>query len=660
MSDSTAPLAALAEPLEMRGRRLQNRTVFAPMDRSYCDLGGRITDRYVAYMAERAAGGAALVIPEATYVRIDGKNQPHQMGMHEDSIVPDLARLAESVHQGGGLLGVQLSHGGNTSRPKVSGFRPVSPSGVPCRLVGGFEPDVLEHEDVLELVQAYADAARRGVEAGVDVLMVHAAHGYLVHQFMMPRLNRREDEFGDPVRFLEAVTLAVREVAPELPIFLRISAKDDPENGLDPDATHEIVSRAPLAEIDCIDVSAGSYEAPEWIIPVGERPEAWLGDLATRFRDLGPRVSVAGRVATLETAGRLVESGISDLVSVARAFHADPRWAGALVGLSGTPRPCISCNLCIDELAHGAIRCTVNARAGRELDFPPDPSPPLGDDRVRDDEIVIVGAGPAGMELARRLAVSGRLVRLLDRAEHMGGQFALAASLRCYPQYHRILDWYARELEQLGVVPELGTEVDEEWLRREEPGTVVLATGGQGFLPNVPGIDLPSVHDVRDWLRTGWHEGGGPFLVWGADREGMAVADDLLARGASVILVVAGERFPRDAGQLAKALVHHRLLTEPSCSVRFSSSVVAITPEGVDLSGPEGEERVEGPVTVLVSQGVEPENELRMPARRLEPPGGLHMIGDAAGMGGTFGDAITGSVQLANDVLAVRSTNARL
>jgi NADPH-dependent 2,4-dienoyl-CoA reductase/sulfur reductase-like enzyme len=377
------------------------------------------------------------------------------------------------------------------------------------------------------------------------------------------------------------------------------------------------------------------------------------------YRQLGPAVSVAGRIATLMTAEAIIAGGDADLVSIGRAFHADPRWAAALLGDPGSPRPCIACNLCIDELGRGPIRCTVNPRAGRELEIAPDTPAPADHLPVADDKVLVVGAGPAGMEVARRLALGGRLVRLVERADRLGGQFALAAGLRCYPQYHRILDWYAAELARLEIIPELGVMVDEEWLLGEEPGTVVLATGGRGFMPEVAGIDLASVHDIRDWLRSAPHPDGGAFVVWGGDREGLAVADDLLARDAEVTLIIAGERFPRDAGRLAKALVAERLRADERCSVRFSSRVIAVTPEGVRLHGPAGEEELAGPITVLVSQGVEAETHLRGASRSLNPPGGVYQIGDAAGLGGSFADAIAGSVRLADNLKKALIADAR-
>jgi 2,4-dienoyl-CoA reductase-like NADH-dependent reductase (Old Yellow Enzyme family)/thioredoxin reductase len=644
MTDAEA--LRVGRPFELGSRTLRNRVVFAPMDRNYCDTQGRLTDRYIEYLAERAAGGAALVFPEAAYVRIDGKCQTHQMGLHDDEIVPGLRRLADRVHEHGGLLGVQLNHGGNTAKPKVSGYRPVSPSGVPCRFVGGFEPDVLDPEDIEMLVEDYAAAAARSVAAGVDVVTIHAAHGYLIHQFMMRRTNLREDEFGDPTRFLDAMIAAVAAAVPDTPLVLRLTAHDNPANGLDDDEALAVVKRANLGPISLLDVSAGSYEAAEWIIPVGERPQGWLAETARRYAGLGPAVSVAGRIATLEAAEEILAGGGIDLLSVARALHADPDWAAPLLGREVAPRPCIACNLCIDELGAGPIRCTVNPRAGLEGEIAADGPPvPIADP----GRTLIVGAGPAGLELARRLSLAGRRVRLVDREERIGGQFALAAHLRCYPEYHRILDWYGAQLERLGVEPELGVELDLDDLAAGDYDDVVIASGGVGYMPGPVEAAPPWVADVRDWLREGAPVEGGRFLVWGGDREAVAVADQLIGDGAAVTMVVAGERFSRDAGRMAKALVIERLRESERAELLFSSQVTAVDDSGVRLATPAGERLLEPPTRMLVSQGVEADG-LARAARKLDPR--FRAVGDAAGQGGGFPDALAGSVELARTMIS--------
>lgn len=259
-------MSRIMRPLDIGRVRLRNRIVSAPMERNLATPDGLLTDEYIGYLAARAAGGVALVFTEASYVRGDGKARPRQMGVHDDSTVDGMRRLAREIHSHGALLGVELNHGGRTAPGRISGFHCVAPSPVACEVVGGEVPFELDEEEIADIIDHYAAAALRCAEAGVDVISLHAAHGYLVHQFMSPRTNLRDDEWAAPGRFLTAVINAVRTAVPDLTFGMRISAFEGVPGGLDADATFELVRAAPLDKLDFLDVSAGCYEAPEWSV----------------------------------------------------------------------------------------------------------------------------------------------------------------------------------------------------------------------------------------------------------------------------------------------------------------------------------------------------------------------------------------------------------
>jgi len=316
------------------------------MERNYGTADGRLTDRYLAYLSARAAGGAALLFTEATFVRPDGRGRLRQLGAHADHVVPGLARLANLVHAEGALLGVELNHAGRVADPTVSGFQPVAPSAVPFR---GRTPRVLSTGEVEGVVEAFAAAAARCAAAGVDVIDVHAAHGYLLHQFLSPHTNRRTDRYGDPVRLLDEVLSAVRAAAPDTALFVRLSAFDGDPDGLDAAATLDLARRARLDLVDAVDVSAGSYTAGEWIVQPGEVAQGVLAPFAAAFREFGRPIVVAGRITTAAVAEAILAAGQADLVAVGRALHADPDWP-RLVLQGAAPRPCIGCNQgCIDR-----------------------------------------------------------------------------------------------------------------------------------------------------------------------------------------------------------------------------------------------------------------------------------------------------------------------
>ncbi|MFF1595405.1 hypothetical protein ACFVY0_46395, partial [Streptomyces sp. NPDC058286] len=345
--------------------QLRNRFVAAPMERNYCAKDGSVTERYIAYLGARAAGGAALVHTEAGYVRADGKGRPLQLALDDDRHVPGLRALTDTVHRHGALIGMELNHGGRTTRRDVNGHRPVAPSPVPCQVTGGDLPRQLDTADIHRLVRAYRDAARRCRQAGVDVLTIHGGHGYLIHQFLSPVTNHRDDEFSNPTLFLRLVLDAVLEQAGSgQAVGLRISAHEGHPAGLSADATFALMKEVPLDGLDFLGISAGSYEAGEWIVQPGEWEPGILAPYAQRYRrHFGLPVGVAGRINSARAAARIVASGQADFVSLARTLHADPSFPRRV--LSGAAyRPCIACNRCIDELHDNQpIGCSVNARA---------------------------------------------------------------------------------------------------------------------------------------------------------------------------------------------------------------------------------------------------------------------------------------------------------
>ncbi|MCR1161759.1 FAD-dependent oxidoreductase [Paenarthrobacter sp. UW852] len=593
-------------------KTLRNRLASAPMERNYGTTDGYITEQYIDYLVTRAKAGLGLVTTEATYVRADGKGRTHQLGLHTDDMIPGLRRLNEALHAEGALAAVELNHGGRTAQAAVSGFKNLAPSPVPCPTAGGEVPRELTAAECYELVAAYAAAARRAVAAGFDVINLHGAHGYLIHQFMSPISNHRTDEFAAPEFFLNLVIDAVREAVPDTIVGMRVSVVEGPADGISAEQQVAIVAKAHLDKLDFLDISAGSYDAGEWIVQSGEWKPGILADYAKAYRQFGLPLGMAGRLNSPEIIEEVLSQGTCDFVSLARAIHADPAFVGGV--LRGERyRPCIACNVCIDNLGLGQVTCTVNPAVGRSR-------VPVPTAAVRpDSKVLVVGAGPAGLTAARELAEAGARVTLMDGGVRPGGQFAMAERMKSTPDFHRFAEWSNSENERLGVEVRLAARVDisdaGKLAREVGADAVVLATGGLRPTPGFIGADLPQVSDVRDWLSAhpdildGDSSAAVPeaVTIWGGDSVAMSVADTLASLGTAVLIVGPQAALAPESGRRAKILAVPRLEANPKVRIFLSSTIEEYDGSRVRISRAGVEDQwVEAPGDLLVSRSVLP------------------------------------------------------
>lgn len=347
-------MAHLFDTLALRSTTFPNRIAVSPMCQYSCE-NGLVNDWHLVHLGSRAVGGAGIVFVEATAVQAQARISPQDAGIWSDAHVEPLARIVRFIHGQGSLAGIQLAHAGR----KASTRLPWDGDGAVAAAAGGWSdvvapsavaftegypmPRAMSDDDIRSTVQAFASAARRAFEAGFDVLEVHAAHGYLLHEFLSPLSNRRTDTYGgdleNRMRLPREVVDAVRGVWPErLPVFLRISATDWTDGGWDADQSVELVRRLAPLGVDLVDCSSGGNVATA-SMPIGPGYQTTFAERIRR--ETGVPTGAVGMIVDPAQADHIVRSGQADVVFLARELLRDPYWplrAGRELG-AATPWP---------------------------------------------------------------------------------------------------------------------------------------------------------------------------------------------------------------------------------------------------------------------------------------------------------------------------------
>ncbi len=443
----------LLTPQKIGGVEIGNRIVMPPMTTRLADAEGFVTDEQVAYYVARAKGGIGLITCEMAAPERCGRHRFHELGIYDDRFLPGLARLSAAIREAGAKASIQLGHAGGHTRRDICGEDPIAPSSIPHPVYEITDavtlPQEMTRARIAETVAAFAAAASRAKNAGFDCVEIHAAHGYLISQFHTPYENRRTDEYGGSLenraRFGLEVLRAVKKSSGDMPVVYRLSVEDYFPGGMSFAEGRQIALWAAESGADALHIAAGHYRSlPSGAMqlpPMAWPDGIWLDYAAAIKKDVRVPVIAVGRLGDPEVARAAVAGGKCDFVALGRTSVAEPEWV-AKIARGETPRRCLACNTCINEMRGGArIGCVVNAMAGREREF-------AGRAPAQGLRIAVIGAGPAGLTYAA-LAAAGNSVTIFERDSRPGGSFRLAGLAPLFQEVEANPDAFARTTDSL-------------------------------------------------------------------------------------------------------------------------------------------------------------------------------------------------------------------
>lgn len=539
------------EPLTVKRTTIRNRIAMTPMGTNYGETSGEMSNRHMNYYSLRAKGGVGLIILENANVEYPaGSNGTSQIRIDHDSFMPRYYQLVENLHKDGATVAIQINHAGASASSARTGVEVVSSSNVPTK-VGGEIPRPMTKDEILTTVKKYGEAAKRVQAIGFDAVEIHCGHSYLMSQFISPYYNKRTDEFGGSVenrlRFPRMVLEEVRKaVGPWFPIIVRVSAEERVPGGNTLEDTLEYLEY--LDEfIDMYDVSCGLNPSLQYQIDSNFLPDGWRSYMAKAVKEkFGKPVMNAGNYRDPKVVEKILESGDVDIVGMGRGLIADPNWVNKVqFGEEELIRKCISCNVgCAGNRigVNRPIRCTVN------------PAVPEGDVYKKlkvnkNCNVVVVGAGTAGMEAACTAAEVGCNVFLIEKKDHVGGLSTFISDLpsktrmKDFPKY---LEARASKLNNLYTF--LNTEADVELIKNFKPDIIVNATGSVPLVPPIKGLkenleagNVATIFDMINNLNAGKYPDdfckGKKVVVIGGGSVGLDVIEYFAPRGAECTIV---------------------------------------------------------------------------------------------------------------------------
>jgi len=663
-------ITRLFEPITLGPMHLSNRVVMPAMALNYTP-NGEMTDKFINMYAARARGGTGLIIIGGAEIDDEASGVDLMLSIKDDRFIPGLRRLTDAIHNADSKVAVQLYMAGAYSVCSMKGLPLLAPSEFTSYFTRQ-QTKAMTLEEIDRVQEDFAQSTRRAKEAGFDAVEVLASAGYLISQFLSPKTNKRDDDYGGPLknrmRFGVETIKRVKKVAgSEIAVIVRVAGNDFVPGSHTNLEAREFAEAAQDAGADCINVTGGWHESRIPQITM-DLPQAGYAYLAKGIKE---RVTVpviaCNRINDPFVAEEILRENVADLVGVARGMLADPEFVNkAREGRAEEIRHCVACNQnCFDHVFQlQPVGCAINPRTGREAEVSVSPA-------AKPKKILVAGAGPAGCEFAITAAQRGHQVILCEKQNHIGGQVEWFSQVTGKPDYRYLLDYYMTMLSKGSVQLRFGMEVTPESVAEERPDVVVVATGAAPFKPPIEAVEAPNVVQAWDVLRARAHTGANVVVVGGGsvgletalflaekgtispeqlyfltlhEAETPEVLRELMLKGVKKVTVIEmAPRLGQDIGPTTRWVLLKELqlrgvnlITQAKMKEISSDNVVYTDSKGNDVTLPAD--------TVVLAMGSRPEKSL---AAELEGKGiDIRVIGDA-NKGGRVGGAIEAGFNLA-------------
>ena len=604
----------IMQPGRIRNMELKNRIKFASTTTNFANHDGTVNDREVAFIAERAKGGAGLVTVGGAYPHPLGKGYMGHLGASDDKFIPGLKRLADAIRENGGKSACQIMHTGRYAHVKEYGIAdvPTGPSAVKSPLRKFGESRAMTREEVKEMIKLYGQAARRIKEAGFDAVEMRAHGGYLGASFLSPWANRRTDEYGGSLenraRFvLEFIQEVRKTVGKDYPLIMRLNASELMEGGNSDEDLRKIGKMIEEVGIDLMSLTVGWHESPWPSITHEIPPGHWLFLAKEMKKVLKIPVAMGYRLSKPELAEKAIAEGILDYWEMSRPMLADPYLPAKVA--EGRPEdiaPCVACNQgCMSKIFDDEeICCILNPRLGREAN-PKYQIKPV----KKAKKVFVIGGGPGGLEAARIASQRGHNVTLFEKEEKLGGQLFIAAIPPHKHEMNSIREYLERQVRKTTATIKAGVEVNAKLIEKEKPDAVILASGILPLVPQIKGIDGSNAMSAEDVL-WGLKEPGETVVVVGGEMVACETAELLADKGKKVTVVRRGPRMAVKVGPVQRGRLLTRLREKGVNLIPGVQKYEEISKEGLKLIDKDGNSQTIKADTVVYAVGVKANKEL--------------------------------------------------